>query len=396
MTLWNQQDRSNHIKCICPPGFSGPLCNSQSEECGSGACYHGGTCVETVVEHADQTGLISSLKAQFNCDCTTARTNNVHAFSGEFCQFPATKFCSDTDPNFFCVNNGTCKDDPTLGCECPRGYGGHKCEIKLNGVSQSDAQSDAQSDDPVDAPTDQGDGTSSLHAGEQCGGVYCRNGGKCFRHPIVNEDGSQGVDFHCNCNHAFDDETIFAGSTCQYSATQFHHIHAPVLMGGRETTVKFRQKTTKTSRILSVATPFATMVEFATLPKFFKMMDPPGWKSIATALQHSTTNTNMQGNRANSSLQISVRILLNRNLWQTHFFVPTMANAEMIQEQDVTALTDFLATVVNTKRRNKSMMRISTILLMIGRRILRYVVTPFAILEVHALKMKKFITMGKS
>lgn len=66
------------------------------------------------------------------CDCTPGYTDTTH-FSGEFCQYPSTTFCSEPDdPNGrqFCTNGGTCPDSPYKPCTCPSGFSGPRCAFK--------------------------------------------------------------------------------------------------------------------------------------------------------------------------------------------------------------------------------------------------------------------------
>lgn len=36
------------FSCICPPGFSGSICQTQVDECSSAPCANGGTCIDFV------------------------------------------------------------------------------------------------------------------------------------------------------------------------------------------------------------------------------------------------------------------------------------------------------------------------------------------------------------
>ena len=102
----------------------------QFELCGDSICYYGGTCNTLTVNG----------KEKKECDCSTATTETM-AYAGASCEFKATKFCGDPDPEtgvdglFFCVNGGECNDeDPYSGCSCPTGYEGLKCDFPLFGA----------------------------------------------------------------------------------------------------------------------------------------------------------------------------------------------------------------------------------------------------------------------
>jgi len=84
-------------RCICHPGFTGPLCNRYI--C-SDYCRNGGTC---------------SLKNNATpvCHCTGA-------FTGERCEIDNTPSCPNN-----CLNNGTCISGV---CVCQPGYTGVKCQ----------------------------------------------------------------------------------------------------------------------------------------------------------------------------------------------------------------------------------------------------------------------------
>ena len=73
------------------------------------------------------------------CDCTPGYTNE-HYYSGEFCQYESTAFCSPVDdPNGrqFCVNNGQCSEEDHHPCICPDGFSGPRCAFQ-DGVDGKD------------------------------------------------------------------------------------------------------------------------------------------------------------------------------------------------------------------------------------------------------------------
>lgn len=101
--VWAQQD-GNFQYCSCPPGYFGLNCEVEGQECGSGHCLNGGSCLQT--EHTDGT-------MQFVCDCTTAYTDDT-SYAGQFCENESTSFCSKSETangQLFCTNGGKCVDE---------------------------------------------------------------------------------------------------------------------------------------------------------------------------------------------------------------------------------------------------------------------------------------------
>ena len=199
--IWSKEDIDSHQRCLCKDGYGGPLCEASSEDCGGDACYHGGTCVETVITDTESG---TSIK-EFHCDCTTAGDGN-NLYAGYYCQHPSTTFCSDVDENLFCTNKGTCKGDPLEGCDCPEGWTGFKCDyLDGNYFAEDDDDDDDYDDDDDDA-----------YAAELCGVVYCFNNGKCVTTTIEQRDGTTTEEKKCDCSETFDGQHFFAGSSCQY------------------------------------------------------------------------------------------------------------------------------------------------------------------------------------
>ena len=98
--------------------------SSQSVDCGDGRCFNGGTCLSQEVNGA----------TEYRCDCSATESSGT-AFAGRYCQYQATTSCPTNDGSnvkLFCVNNGSCRDDPFQGCDCPAPYTGYSCEYKIS------------------------------------------------------------------------------------------------------------------------------------------------------------------------------------------------------------------------------------------------------------------------
>ena len=93
-------------------------------------------------------------------------------WQGPTCQQPIRP----TGCNPRCQNGGTCMAQFGHGnvCQCPRGYGGHRCETRIGG--------------PPAPP----------HGGNPCDGRPCQNGGVCHKKPAL----PQG--YFCNCKYDWD------------------------------------------------------------------------------------------------------------------------------------------------------------------------------------------------
>jgi hypothetical protein len=92
--------------CLCQEGYNGKRCEkAKSNPCGdTHICYHGGKCVEGVVEEVGGDD-------DFYCDCTVDDPSDTH-YAGRFCEYEATEICGDNHNGVsFCVNFGTCVDD---------------------------------------------------------------------------------------------------------------------------------------------------------------------------------------------------------------------------------------------------------------------------------------------
>jgi len=123
--IWGDSDidltNFQHMKCVCPSGFGGPLCQAKEESCtdlfddedeeGSLSCFHGGRCVR----------MTSSLgHSEYNCDCTTSSDSQGNRYTGDYCQIQSTVLCDNEDPSFFCTHAGTCPNAVYEPCQCPR------------------------------------------------------------------------------------------------------------------------------------------------------------------------------------------------------------------------------------------------------------------------------------
>jgi len=206
--------------CDCPAGWTGFRCefpidiqNSVEDgdsnnaddddpapvECGGMACYHGGTCLSSN-EEDPTTGVVQE---SLSCDCSTATTTasdgTIEVYGGLTCSTKNTSVCQqgtggDSSEPLVCMNHGTCREDPTEGCECQPGFTGMLCDMEFQ------------------------DDTHREH-GVECGDSFCYHGGTCLSVKIIQPDGQPTTRATCDCTLAVDEDHLYAGSSCQYKST---------------------------------------------------------------------------------------------------------------------------------------------------------------------------------
>jgi Golgi apparatus protein 1 len=135
-------DKVNGFKCICPAGFTGPLCQTDIDDCQTdNPCLNGGSCADLVNSFRCLCvpGFTGSLCQTNVDDCLTKPCSNggqCHdlindyrctckpGFAGKDCSSEVNE-CSARP----CLNGGTCLDRINeYKCLCPRGYSGLRCE----------------------------------------------------------------------------------------------------------------------------------------------------------------------------------------------------------------------------------------------------------------------------
>ena len=96
-------DGSGTAACFCDPGFSGPSCATDINDCAGAPCLNGGTCVDGINSYA--------------CNCPLG-------FAGANCETNIDD-CAMAP----CLNGGMCVDGiNTRTCVCVGGYSGANCQ----------------------------------------------------------------------------------------------------------------------------------------------------------------------------------------------------------------------------------------------------------------------------
>jgi len=97
-------------RCSCPPGTSGPRCESNVDECASSPCGRGGTCLDLV--------------GGYQCQCAAG-------FTGRHCEADINECLSQPCSGSGAV--GCVQLDAGAGhrCVCMDGWTGSRCETRM-------------------------------------------------------------------------------------------------------------------------------------------------------------------------------------------------------------------------------------------------------------------------
>ena len=127
-----------YFGCVCMPGFSGPLCEIDFDECSSLPCQNGGACSQVT---SDAVG------GYYTCACEDG-------YTGDECQRDVDE-CSSQP----CANSAACLDSNSdamaagaFRCVCTAGYAGATCTEDIPECDQDVCQQGARCFDSLTAP----------------------------------------------------------------------------------------------------------------------------------------------------------------------------------------------------------------------------------------------------
>uniref|UniRef100_W5MWB8 Delta-like protein n=1 Tax=Lepisosteus oculatus TaxID=7918 RepID=W5MWB8_LEPOC len=173
-------DGVNSFQCFCPDGWEGELCDLNVNDCDRNPCKNSGRCVDLVND--------------FYCEC-------MDNWKGKTCHSRESQCDANT-----CSNGGTCYDHgDTFRCACPPGWGGSTCNTAKNSTCAS--RPCANGGTCVGG----GDGFTCICKEGWEGPTCTQNINDCSPHPCYN--GGICVDgvnwFRCECAPGF------AGPDCR-------------------------------------------------------------------------------------------------------------------------------------------------------------------------------------
>ncbi|XP_033113936.1 fibrillin-2-like, partial [Anneissia japonica] len=173
-------DGVNGYVCSCVLGYTGTLCQININECASDPCQNGGTCLDAVNGYVCNCALgYTGVFCQINlvngyfCNC-------VPGYTGTFCQINIDECASGP-----CQNGGTCLDIVNgYFCNCAAGYTGRLCDIDIDGCATSPCINGGTCIDTLGGYTCAClagyTGINCQTNIDECASGPCQNGGTCF------------------------------------------------------------------------------------------------------------------------------------------------------------------------------------------------------------------------
>uniref|UniRef100_A0A8D0L8D7 Delta-like protein n=1 Tax=Sphenodon punctatus TaxID=8508 RepID=A0A8D0L8D7_SPHPU len=117
-------DLGRSMICKCRPGFAGPRCELNIDDCAGNPCANGGTCLDG--------------PNSYTCSCTLG-------YGGKDCSVRVDA-CGSSP----CLNSGTCYTHFSGHvCECSAGYMGSSCEFKVQAPTPASSRRVAEDPFPV-------------------------------------------------------------------------------------------------------------------------------------------------------------------------------------------------------------------------------------------------------
>ncbi|KAI6653592.1 Neurogenic locus notch-like protein 1 [Oopsacas minuta] len=132
LTCNNGLQNSNCSVCVCDPGFTGNMCETNIDDCEPEPCMNNGTCLDQINDYnctcvnewmgknCSDCGLTCN-NGQQNLDCSICICNP--GYTGSMCEIDINECMPEP-----CMNNGTCLDQINdYNCTCVNEWMGKNC-----------------------------------------------------------------------------------------------------------------------------------------------------------------------------------------------------------------------------------------------------------------------------
>ncbi|XP_067010904.2 delta and Notch-like epidermal growth factor-related receptor [Anabrus simplex] len=213
----SQGHEGNTFQCLCPYGFTGKTCDTETDPCSSSPCQNGATCVRNMTQFrcACPAGYAGPM-CQHNlneCDSSPCKHGICvdeedgyrcfcrPGFTGQNCEYEYNE--CESSP---CINGGTCMDHiGRYTCLCGRGYTGKRCHVKVDLCDPNPCHEhhycvDRGNNYSCECPKGFSGPDCLIPSRAACSVNPCRHGGTCW---------SSVDSFYCACRPGY------TGKTCQ-------------------------------------------------------------------------------------------------------------------------------------------------------------------------------------
>ena len=186
--------------CRCKPGFTGPTCQENVNECLNATCHNGGLCIDGI--------------NSYECECPWP-------YTGRYCHVQQS--CRTDN---VCQNRGVCSErvsrffgQRVLTCQCQPGYAGVDCSLR---VDKCQSRPCLNGGECVTLVNDYRCVCARGFRGKSCGQVDACAGGPCHNNATcIGLDGYGQDSYLCQCGPGFTGVKCDVTLACKYLGKWF-------------------------------------------------------------------------------------------------------------------------------------------------------------------------------